>query len=70
MEDRTEKIYRGITQRDKEMHNYELIYSYPKVSKIYKTQYDLIIKNTKNTIREGDFNILLSETILIKKASI
>jgi len=62
--------YQSITQRDKEMNNNEFIYSHPNTSKIYKTQYALVIRNTKNTIREGDFNILLSETILLKKASI
>ena len=62
--------YQSITQRDKEMNNNELIYSHPHTSKIYKTQYALVIRNTKNTIREGDFNILLSETILLEKASI
>lgn len=51
------------------MDNYELIYSYPNTSKIYKTQYNLIIKkiSPKMLIREGGFHILLSETILIKK---
>lgn len=52
--------YQSITQRGKEMNNNELIYSHPNTSNIYKTQYALVIRNTKNTIREGDFNILLS----------
>ena len=64
------RSYQSITQRGKETNNNELIYSRPNTSKIYKTQYALVIRNTKNTIREGDFNILLSETILLGKASI
>lgn len=39
------------------------------MSTIYKTQYDWIIKAILSTsIRKGDFNILLSETTLLKKS--
>lgn len=39
------------------------------MSTIFKTQYDWIIKAILSTsIRKGDFNILLSETTLIKKS--